>query len=35
MSFNWKVWKITITLNLVDIDPTDGNLKIGLVISWK
>jgi len=35
MNFSVKVWVVTITLHLVDINPADGDLRVGLSISWK
>ncbi len=35
MAFSFKVWRITLTLHLIDIDPTDGNVMIGIEVSWK
>lgn len=29
----WK-WSICVTLNLLDIDPSDRNLSFGIEISW-
>lgn len=34
MSFEWRIWRLTITLYLVDVDPTDKTLRIGLGVSW-
>ena len=34
MAFSWKIWVLTITLRLVDVDPTDKTIGIGLEISW-
>ncbi len=34
MSFSFKIWVVTITLHLLDVDPTDRNLMIGLEVSW-
>ncbi len=30
-----KVGIFTLKLHLVDIDPTDGDLRVGLSVSWK
>ena len=35
MKFSIKVWVLTLTLHLIDIDPSDGNVMIGLEVSWK
>ena len=34
MKFSISVWLFRITLYLVDIDPTDGNIRIGIELSW-
>ena len=34
MNFSIRVWILTLTLHLVDIDPSDRNVRIGLSISW-
>jgi len=35
MQFSFKIWKLTITLILLDTDPSDGDLMLGIKISWK
>jgi len=35
MKFSIKLWVLTFTLHLVDINPTDGDLRIGLSVSWR
>ena len=35
MKFSVKLWILTFTLFLVDINPTDGDLRIGIGVSWK
>ncbi len=35
MKFIFKVWVLSITIDFFDIDPSDGNIKIGIVISWR
>ncbi len=34
MKFTIKVWKLTITFDLFDVDPSDRDIKFGIVISW-
>lgn len=34
--FEWVIWgNIKVIIHLIDIDPTNGNLQIGLEICWK
>ena len=35
MVFVFHVWKLTITINLFDLDPSDGSLAFSVVVSWK
>lgn len=35
MVFSMKVWVLTLSIHLLDIDPSDGNIMIGLEVSWK
>jgi hypothetical protein len=35
MKFSFKVWKLTFTLDIFDVDFSDGDIGIGLIISWK
>ena len=34
MKLSIKLWKLTFTLHLVDVDPSDRNVRIGLEASW-
>ena len=34
MQFRINLWIVTITFHLIDIDPTDRDLKLGITISW-
>jgi len=34
MKFSIKIWVITVTLHLLDVDPSDRNVVIGLEVSW-
>ena len=34
MSFSFHIWLITITINLFDLDPIDGDIELGIRISW-
>jgi len=34
MSFSFKLWKLTFEFVLLDVDPTDKTLSIGLFVSW-
>jgi len=35
MKFSFKVWKFTITIDLCDINPLDGDVALGIKVSWK
>jgi len=35
MKFSFKIWILTITLKLLDVDPTDGNVSISIKLSWR
>jgi len=35
MKFNFKVWILTIEIDLFDVDIADKDVGIGIVISWK
>jgi len=35
MEFTFKVWVLSITIDLFDLDASDGNIKIGIVLSWR
>jgi len=35
MQFQIKVWVLTITFDLFDLDASDGNVALGIIISWK
>ena len=34
MAFSLKVWKFTITIKALDIDPSDRTLAIGIEVGW-
>jgi len=34
MSFRIKIWVVTITVDLFDLDISDRDIKLGIVISW-
>ena len=34
MKFSIKLWVVTITIHLLDVDPSDRNVMIGLEVSW-
>jgi len=34
MKFQVKLWVVTITIDLFDLDPSDRNIKLALTISW-
>lgn len=34
MAFTIKIWILKITLNLMDLDPSDRDIKIGITVSW-
>jgi len=34
MKLSLKVWIVTLTLHLVDLDASDRNVRIGLEVSW-
>jgi len=34
MKFTIKLWKLWITFDLFDLDPSDRDLKIGITINW-
>ena len=36
MEFTIAIWKrFKLIIRVLDIDPTDGNIKISLEVSWK
>jgi len=35
MEFSFKIWLLKITIDLFDLDPSDGDIKLGITISWK
>lgn len=35
MKLTFKVWKISITVDLFDLDLSDGNMAFSVTISWK
>lgn len=35
MKFVFKVWKLSITIDLFDLDMSDGNVAFSITISWK
>ena len=34
MEWTFKVWKLKIGIHLLDIDPSDGKIMIGLSFAW-
>jgi hypothetical protein len=34
MSFMWKIWKFSLTLKIIDVDPTDKKIGVGIYLSW-
>jgi len=35
MKFSLKVWKFKVTIDLLDVDPSDKDISIGIAVSWK
>jgi len=35
MKFVFKVWKLSITVDLFDLNVTDGDIAFSVTISWK
>ena len=35
MKFTFKVWVLSIEIDLFDLDVSDGDIKVGITISWK
>ncbi len=35
MKFMFKVWVLAITIDLFDLDPSDGKVSASITISWK
>ena len=35
MKLTFKVWKLSITLDLFDLNPSDGNIAFSVTIAWK
>lgn len=35
MKLSVKIWKVTLTLLLLDMNASDGDIAIGLKLSWK
>lgn len=34
MKFTFKVWVLSIEIDLFDTDISDQNIKLGIIISW-
>lgn len=34
MSFTIKVWKVKLTVDLLDFDTSDRDIKLGITVSW-
>ena len=35
MKFSFKVWVLSITIDLFDLNPTDGNIAFSVTVAWK
>jgi len=35
MKFVFKVWVLSIEIDLFDLDPSDGDIKLGIKVSWQ
>lgn len=35
MKLALKIWKFTLTIHLIDLDPSDKDISIGISLSWK
>lgn len=35
MKFTVKLWRFTLTLSLLDIDLSDGDIELSLKVAWK
>jgi len=35
MKFTIKIWKFSVTIDLFDLDLSDGDVAVGITISWK
>ena len=35
MKLSVKIWKVTLTLLLLDMNASDGDVSIGLKLSWR
>jgi hypothetical protein len=35
MKFTFKIWVLKITIDLFDLNPSDGDIGLGITISWK
>ncbi len=35
MKFTFKVWKLSITVDLFDLNVSDGDLAFSVTVSWK
>jgi len=35
MKLTFKVWKLSITLDLFDLNPSDGKIAFSVTIAWK
>ena len=34
MKFTFRVWVLSIEIDLFDLDPSDRNIKYGITIAW-
>lgn len=34
MSITFKVWVLTITIDVLDLDTSDKDIKLGIKVSW-
>ena len=34
MKVSIKIWKLTITLKVLDMDTTDRNVSVAIILSW-
>ena len=35
MKFTFKIWVLSITLDLFDLNPSDSNIAFSVTVSWK
>jgi hypothetical protein len=34
MEFSFRIWKLEITIDVFDVDPSDRDIKVGIRFAW-